>query len=67
MYQFVKEQLKKTGEIMVKVSDGQKFELHLHNVKFHDQEEIIEIDAGHETYWISGKEIVYAWIHRVKE
>ena len=67
MYQKVKETLQSVGELMVKVSDGAKFELHLHNAKFHDKTEMIELDAGNETYWINGNEIVYMWIHRVKE
>ncbi|MCS7093145.1 MAG: hypothetical protein NZL96_01795 [Patescibacteria group bacterium] len=67
MYQVVKSALLKNGELMIRVSEGTKFELHLHNVKFHDEEELIEIDAGHETYWISGREIVYFWIHRLRE
>ncbi len=67
MYKNVKEALLKVGELMIKVSDGQKFELHIHNVKFHDDKELIELDAGHETYWINGNEVVYMWIHRVKE
>ena len=67
MYNVVKNKLKETGELMIKVSDGQTFELHLHNVKFHDRERLIELDAGAETYWINGDDIVYMWIHRVKE
>lgn len=64
MYDYVKTQLKEAGELMVKVSDGQTFELHLHNTKFNDEGRIIEIDAASETYWINGDEIVYSWIHR---
>ncbi len=67
MYKQVKELLKKSGELMIKVSDGQTFELHLHNVKFDDEAELIELDAGVETYWINGNEVVYMWVHRVKE
>lgn len=67
MYKNVKETLKKVGELMIKVSDGQTFELHLHNTKFDDEGEIVEIDAGAETYWINGNEVIYMWVHRVKE
>ncbi len=67
MYNLVKDKLHTCGELMIKVSDGQTFELHLHNVKFHDEVEVIELDAGTETYWIDGNEVVYCWIHRVKE
>lgn len=67
MYQNVKKKLKETGELMIKTSNGDKFELHLHNVKFDDQKKIITIDAGTETYWINGNEVSYMWIHRVKE
>lgn len=67
MYKNVKDLLKKSGEVMVKVSDGQKFELHLHNTTFDDTTSMITLDAGSETYWINGNEIIYAWVHRVKE
>ena len=67
MYQSVKQTLKEAGELMVKVSDGQTFELHLHNTEFDDRKELIKLDAGTETYWINGNEIVYMWVHRVKE
>ncbi len=67
MYNTVKSALLKNGELMIKASDGTKFELHLHNTKFHDDNKIIELDAGLETYWIAGEQIIYFWIHRVKE
>lgn len=67
MYKKLKEALQKSGELMIKTSEGTKFELHLHNVKFHDESDLIEIDAGHETYWLDGNEVVYFWVHRVKE
>ena len=43
-----------------------EFELHLHNVSFDDKNEVIEIDAGSETYWINGNDIMYCWIHKVE-
>lgn len=66
MYRQVKQMLQKTGELMIRMSDGQDFELHLHNVKFLDANKLIEIDAGAETYWLNGEEVIYMWIHRVK-
>ena len=65
MYQFTKTKLKTVGELMIKTADGVEFELHLHNVTFDDKNEVVEIDAGSETYWINGKEIAYCWTHRV--
>lgn len=67
MYAYVKSLLKEVGELMIKTADGQTFELHLHNAKFDDEHKVIVIDAGAETYWIAGNQLVYAWIHRVKE
>lgn len=67
MYQNVKKALKESGEVMIKVGDGQKFELHLHNTKFDDANKMIVLDAGVETYWINGNDIIYFWVHRVKE
>lgn len=67
MYQHVKNALNKSGELMIKTSDGEVFELHLHNVKFLDASNLIELDAGHETYWIDGDQVVYFWIHRAKD
>ncbi len=51
---------------MVKTSDGQEFELHLHNTTFDDRNEVIQIETGQETYWLAGSQIVYCWIHRKK-
>lgn len=66
MYKHVKATLKRTGELMIRMADGADFELHLHNVTFKDAEEMIEIDAGDETYWLDGNQVIYMWIHRVK-
>ena len=65
MYKFTKTKLKTVGELMIKTADGVEFELHLHNVSFDDKNEVIEIDAGSETYWIKGNDIIYCWIHKV--
>lgn len=67
MYKDVKFALMKSGELMIKAADGQTFELHLHNVEFDDEKELIILDAGNETYWIDGNQVVYMWIHRAKE
>jgi len=67
MYDQIKQTLSRVGELMIKVSDGQTFELHLHNVEFDDQSQMITLDAGTETYWINADQVVYMWIHRVKE
>ena len=67
VYEFIKKHVAGSGELMVKVADGQKFELHIHNTKFDEKEKMIVLDAGAETYWINPDQIVYMWIHRVKE
>jgi hypothetical protein len=67
VYQQVKKALKNYGELMVMVSDGRKFELHLHNVKFEDSSKLIYIDGGKEQYWVDGQEILYYWIHKELE
>lgn len=36
------------------------------SLTFKDAEEMIEIDAGDETYWLDGNQVIYMWIHRVK-
>ena len=66
MYEQIKDKLTQAGELMIKVSDGQTFELHLHNTKFDDANKMIELDAGTETYWINADQVVYMWVHRVK-
>lgn len=66
MYENVRDLLRKVGELMIKTADGETFELHLHNVEFDDVHKLIKIDAAAETFWVNGEEIVYAWIHRVK-
>lgn len=67
MYQLVKKTLKEAGELMVKMSDGQTFELHLHNTDFDDKGELIILDTGTEKYWISSQEIAYLWTHKKKD
>ncbi len=66
MYRYVKSKLNEAGEIMVMLSNGTKFELHLHNTRFDDKAHLIEINTGVELYWINGDEIIYSWIHREK-
>ncbi|MEX1112626.1 MAG: hypothetical protein WEC84_04130 [Candidatus Andersenbacteria bacterium] len=64
MYEYIKSKLQQAGEVMIKSTEGQMFELHLHNTSFDDARRMIEIDAGTEVYWINGEEIAYAWIHK---
>lgn len=64
MYSYIKFQLNQCGEVMIKSTEGQTFELHLHNTAFDDEAHLIRIDGGTEVYWINGDEIAYAWIHK---
>jgi len=64
MYDKVKSRLKKTGELMVFTDAGEEHELHLHNVTFHDDEELVEIDAADEIHWLAGNKIERMWIHK---
>ena len=66
MQEKIKKILEKSGELMIKVSDGQTFELHLHNTTFED-DNIIVVDTGTEKYWIVADEVVYFWIHKKKD
>lgn len=64
MYQTVQNKLKEAGELMIQMSDGKEFELHLHNVNFDDNDNTITIEAADKTFWLDGNEIIYCWIHR---
>ena len=63
-YEFIKNALEKKGELMIKTDNGEKFELHKHNVKFNDDNKIIEIDGGDQVFWLDSKKIAYYWIHK---
>lgn len=67
MQAIIKKTLKESGEVMIKTSDGQTFELHLHNTDFDDKNGLIVIDTGTERYWISSQAVVYFWIHKKKD
>jgi len=43
VYKKVKQELKRSGEVMIKMSDGAVFELHLHNTTFEDDGSIMSI------------------------
>jgi len=63
-YQALKSCLEKNGEVMIKTDNGEKIELHKHNVKFDDSTKEIIVDASSETYWIDSDKVSYYWIHR---
>ena len=67
MYEQVKSLLQKAGELMIRVADGETFELHLHNTKFDDQKKAIILETGVETYWINADQVVFVWLHRKKK
>lgn len=60
----LKESLDKNGEVMIRLDNGEKIELHKHNVTFNDSTQEIVIDAASETYWIDANKVSYYWIHR---
>ncbi|HEY8109486.1 MAG TPA: hypothetical protein VIG05_01280 [Candidatus Nitrosotenuis sp.] len=63
-FKALKESLEKNGEVMVKLDNGEKIELHKHNVTFNDSTQEVIVDAAKETYWIDVNKITYHWIHR---
>lgn len=63
-FERIKEELEKSGELMLKLSSGDKIELHKHNVSFDDSAQEIIVNAASETYWISSDSVAYYWIHR---
>lgn len=63
-FQRIKDELEKSGELMLKLGSGEKIELHKHNVSFDDSTQEIKVDAATETYWISADSVAYYWIHR---
>lgn len=54
-FQRIKEELEKSGELMLKLGSREKLELHKHNVSFDDSAKEIKVDASSETYWICSK------------
>ena len=63
-FKALKESLEKNGEVMIKLDNGEKIELHKHNVTFNDSTQEVIVDAAKETYWIDVNKITYHWIHR---
>lgn len=63
-FKALKESLDKNGEVMIRLDNGEKIELHKHNVSFNDSTQEILVDAAKETYWIDANKIAYYWIHR---
>lgn len=63
-FQRIKNELEKSGELMLKLGSGEKLELHKHNVTFDESTQEIKVDSAIETYWISADSIAYYWIHR---
>ena len=63
-YENIKECLDQSGEVMIRLDNNEKIELHKHNVKFDDSSQEIIIDAGTETYWIGAEKVSYYWIHK---
>ena len=53
----LKESLDKNGEVMIRLENGEKIELHRHNVTFNDSTQEIVVDAASETYWIDANKI----------
>ncbi|MDY6770352.1 MAG: hypothetical protein SV186_00170 [Candidatus Nanohaloarchaea archaeon] len=64
MYEQVKHKLKEAGEVMVWMDSGVEHELHLHNVSFHDDNNVFKVDAADEIHWINGDKIERYWVHK---
>ena len=64
IYELVKAELEKSGELMVKMDSGDTFELHKHNTEFDDANEVIKIHGSDETIWLPAGKIEQWWIHR---
>ena len=63
-FQRIKDELEKSGELMLKLGSGEKIELHKHNASFDESTQEIKVGAASETYWISADNVAYYWIHR---
>lgn len=61
--QQIQQLVEQKGELMVMSDNGEKFELHKHNVKFDDSSDLIEIDGGTKKFWLIPLKISYYWIH----
>lgn len=60
----LRDSLEKNGEVMLRLDNGEKIELHKHNVTFNDSTQEVIVDAAKETFWIDANKIAYYWIHR---
>ena len=60
----LKTMLEKNGELMLCLDNGEKIELHKHNVTFDETTKEIKVDAGNETIWIPTEKIAYYKIHK---
>jgi hypothetical protein len=63
-FENIKKSLEQNGEVMIRLDNNEKIELHRHNVKFDDNSKEIIIDAASETFWIGADKVSYYWIHR---
>ncbi len=63
-YENIKNSVEQNGEVMIRLDNNEKIELHKHNVTFDDNSKEIIIDAGTETYWIGADKVSYYWIHK---
>lgn len=63
-YNALKQALNTNGELMIKTDNGDKFELHKHNVTFNDSKKEIVVDGAVETFWIDANKVSYYWIHK---
>ncbi len=64
MFEHVKAKLQEAGEVMIFTDAGEQHELHSHNVTFHDDSRLIEVDTAEEVHWLDGDKIERFWIHR---
>lgn len=60
----LRDSLEKNGEVMLRLDNGEKIELHKHNATFNDSTQEVIVDAAKETFWIDANKIAYYWIHR---
>ncbi len=63
-YDSIKSSVEKNGELMIRLDNGDKIELHKHNVTFDDSTKEIIVDAGTEKIWIPADKVAYYWLHK---
>lgn len=64
MYDAVKTKIQDAGEVMVLMDSGEEHELHKHNVTFHDDTQVIEVDEAERIHWLNADKIERYWIHK---